>query len=257
MNFSICIDSIFGTCTNPVDSIATLKKIGFDTYEFWSWWDKDISIIERTQADLGLSLSALCTKFISLTEKEARDSYLKGLQETIEIAKQLKSKIIISQVGSELPNIERGYQHESIVEGLKAAAPFLEDAGLTLAIEPLNTIVDHPGYYLSTISEAAEILEEVNSTNVKILFDIYHQQISEGNLISNIQNHIDKIAHFHAAGNPGRGTILEGEINYLAVFNAINHTNFTGAIGLEYFPMFKDAESSLVNINSFLRKNFS
>ena len=113
----------------------------------------------------------------------------------------------------------------------------LETAGRTLVIEPLNELVDHAGYYLIRSDEAFEIVEEVGSSNVKVVFDIYHQQISEGHLIRNIIQNIDKIGHFHAAGNPGRNELTRGEIHYPQVFEAIQSTNYEGYVGLEYWPV--------------------
>ena len=113
----------------------------------------------------------------------------------------------------------------------------LEAAGVTLVIEPLNELVNHAGYYLVRSDEAFEIIDEVGSDHVKVVFDIYHQQISEGHLIHNITTNIDKIAHFHAAGNPGRHELSHGEINYPKIFDAIRQTNYAGYIGLEYWPL--------------------
>lgn len=84
----------------------------------------------------------------------------------------------------------------------------------------------------------------MGSANVKVLYDIYHQQIMEGNIISTITKYIDKIDHFHAAGNPGRYELSIGELNYTQIFNAIDDTHFSGFIGLEYFPL-KDAKEGL------------
>ncbi|HZG55610.1 TIM barrel protein [Paenibacillus sp.] len=131
----------------------------------------------------------------------------------------------------------RFQQRRSIVEGLRAAAPLLGEAGMTLMLEPLNTRVDHPGYYLAGANEGLEIVGEVDHASVRLLFDIYHQQIMEGDLIRTITKHIDWIGHFHAAGNPGRRELHLGEIHYPAVFQAIADTSYEGYIGLEYFPL--------------------
>ena len=152
------------------------------------------------------------------------------------MAKELGCKFLISQVGDELEGVSREDQHNSIVDGLKVCAPMLEEEGITLVIEPLNTHVNHKGYYLYSSHEAFEIVDKVGSGNVKVLYDIYHQQIMEGNLISTIRNNIDKIGYFHAAGNPGRNELYYGEINYMEVLKAIRETGYNGYIGLEYFP---------------------
>ena len=98
-------------------------------------------------------------------------------------------------------------------------------------------LVDHAGYYLVRSDEAFAVIDEVASSHVKVVFDIYHQQISEGHLIHNITANIDKIAHFHAAGNPGRNELTIGEIHYPSVFQAILETGYDGFVALEYWPV--------------------
>ena len=172
----------------------------------------------------------------SLVDASVRDAYLRGLRESIATAQRLGTQVLISQVGDYVQGLERQRQHDSLVEGLKAAAPLLEDSQITLVIEPLNELVDHGGYYLVRSEEAFEIIDEVDSPNVRVVFDIYHQQISEGHLIHNLTRHIDKIGHFHAAGNPGRNELSVGEINYPQIIEAIEATDYDGFFGLEYWP---------------------
>ena len=112
----------------------------------------------------------------------------------------------------------------------------LESEGIILVIEPLNLTIDHKGYYLSKSSEAFDIVSEVGSPNVKVLYDIYHQQVTEGNIINTIRENIDLIGHFHAAGLPGRQELNRGELYYPAVFDAIDHAGYQGYVGLEYMP---------------------
>jgi len=112
-----------------------------------------------------------------------------------------------------------------------------------LVIEPLNVLVDHPGYYLTTSAEGFEILDEVDSPNVKLLYDIYHQQVTEGNLIATITSHIAQIAHFHVADVPGRHEPGTGEINWVNVLRAIDEAGYAGYVGLEYMPTGATVES--------------
>ncbi|MGM0874763.1 MAG: TIM barrel protein [Bacillota bacterium] len=131
----------------------------------------------------------------------------------------------------------REEQHRSIVEGLKACVPFLNESGIMLVIEPLNTLVDHKGYYLDSSKEGFQIVNEVDSPFVKVLYDIYHMQIMEGNIISTINKNINNIGYFHVAGVPGRHEPYIGELFYLNIFKAIKATGFKGYIALEYFPI--------------------
>lgn len=236
MKFSVCIDALFSGM-DFIESASKIKKSGINTLEFWTWWDRDIDGVLMAKNRLGINILGFCTRFISLTDASKREEYLEGIKESISIAKKVDAKYLITQVGNELSGVSREEQHNSIVEGLKLCAPLLEEANITLIFEPLNTLVEHKGYYLYSSDEAFEICDEVGSSNVKVLFDIYHQQIMEGNLISRITKNIDKIGHFHAAGNPGRHELHLGEINYNEIFKAIEGTGYRGHIGLEYFPV--------------------
>lgn len=234
MKISVCVDAVYAG-EDIKAAIDDVLANGLDTIEFWGWEDKDIQALEEYQREKGFRVAAFCTKFISLTDPGLRDDYVKGLEETLKIAERLNCRCLITQTGADT-GAERKIQRESLIQGLKACAPLLERQGVTLVVEPLNVRVDHPGYFLSASGEAAEIIKEVGSLNVKMLFDIYHQQITEGDLIRRIQEYLPYIGHFHAAGNPGRHELYQSEINYPYVFQMIGREAYDGYIGLEYFP---------------------
>ena len=236
MKYSACIESLFKG-NDFIERLKVVNSIGIKTFEFWAWWNKDIHQIKKAKEELGMNVSAFCTMKGSLVDPSKRAEYLDGLKESIAVAKDLDCRNLISLVGNEIEGVAREEQNKSLVEGLKACAPIVEQSGISLLVEPLNTLVNHKGYYLYSSDEAFEIIENVGSSNVKILFDIYHQQITEGHLISRICSNIGKIGHFHAAGNPGRHELTNGEINYPEIFKAIEKTGYNGFIGLEYFPL--------------------
>lgn len=248
MKISICTDAVFGKMPCQ-DAVALLAENGCRTIEFWGWWDKDIPAIAAAAETHGVEIAAICTRFISLVDPSLREAYLQGLRETIATAGRLGCKKIISQVGNDLGG-DRKPQHESLVAGLKAAAPILAEADMTLLVEPLNLLINHPGYYLSRSDEAFEIIDEVGSPNVRILFDIYHQQITEGNVLNNILPNIDKIGHFHSAGSNGRHELMNGELNYPYIVQKIRETGYDGCFGLEYRPEAEDPMTSLKEILS-------
>lgn len=233
---SVCIDAVLGDLETAA-AVQLVKDAGIDAFEFWCWWEKDSDAIIAARDAADMQISSCCTKFISLVDPARREAYLEGLADSIAAAQKLGIKRLISQVGDALPGVDRASQHASLVDGLKAAVPLLEAADITLVIEPLNELVDHAGYYLVRSDEAFEIIDEVGSSRVKVVFDIYHQQISEGHLIHNIKTNIDKIAHFHAAGNPGRNELSLGEIDYPRVFDAIRETAYDGFVAMEYWPV--------------------
>ena len=260
MKYSVCAPAVFGgnvktpgISGDKVDlCLAVIRKAGYSAYEFWSWWNQDVEKILSEQEVNGLYPAALCTRFISLTDPELREAYIEGLEETIGVAKKLGTKTIISQVGNERAGVPREEQHESIVNGLRAAAPLVEEAGMTLVIEPLNTKIDHKGYYLWESAEAYEIVDEVASPNVKVLFDLYHQYIMDDLKIEEILKNMDRIGHFHMAGYPGRHEpYTDCEIDYDAVLTAIRDSGYAGYVGLEYFPL-RDAETGLRELTALL-----
>jgi len=233
---SVCVDAVMEGQTIS-EAAVQVKSCGIDAFEFWGWWDKDLDELIDARESNQLAISACCTKFVSLVDPATRGEYLAGLEESIAAAKKLGTTTLISQVGDARPDVKRAEQHQCLVDGLKAAASMLETAGITLVIEPLNELVDHAGYYLIRSDEAFGIIDEVGRSSVKVVFDIYHQQISEGHLIHNITNNIQKIGHFHAAGNPGRHELAHGEINYPKIFESIRKANYDGYVGLEYWPL--------------------
>ena len=235
MKLSVCIDMVLQGV--PVETaLERLGAIGVDAFEFWSWWDKDLDAMNTAIQKTGVKPVAMCTKFVSLTDPAKRADYINGLRESIAAAKRIGCPALISQTGSDTGE-DRKIQRQSLVDGLRTCAPILEDAGVTLVVEPLNTIIDHKGYYLSSSAEGFQIVDEVDSPCVRLLYDVYHQQIMEGNIMDTVTNNIDKIAHFHAAGVPGRHELDNGELNYPAIFRAIDASGYSRYIGLEYAPL--------------------
>ena len=241
---SVCIDAVFEGQTFQ-EACRTVREAGIPAIEFWGWWDKNLDALQEAQEENELVISACCTKFISLVNPADRSAYIDGVAASIEVAHRLGLDMLISQVGDFREGVLRESQHDSLVEGLREVVPLLEQAGITLVIEPLNERVNHPGYYLVRSDEAFQIIDEVNSSNIKVVFDIYHQQISEGDLIENIRRNIKKIGHFHAAGNPGRHELQKSEIAYPYVFEQIRATDFAGFVGLEYWPSQSDCVAAL------------
>lgn len=243
MKPSVCIDAVFNG-KDFYESLEAITTIGLDTFEFWCWWEKDLHKIKDIMDRESLVLSTMCTKFISLVDENCLDDYIEGLKDSIEAAKFLGCKTLITQVGNDT-GAPRSHQLKQLINGLKTCVPLLDSAGITLLVEPLNTLVDHQGYFLSKSPEGFDIIKAVDSPQVRLLFDIYHQQIMEGHLIHHIKENIDLIGHFHAAGNPGRHELNIGEINYTEIFKMIDTLDYTGYVGLEYFPV-KDPLSGLM-----------
>ena len=133
---------------------------------------------------------------------------------------------------------------QSVLDGLKALAPLAEKAGVTLVLEPLNNLVDHAGYWLKYADVGFELVREINSPNIRLLFDIYHQQVTEGNLIQRLTSHLDLIGHVHIADVPGRHQPGSGEINYPVVLGKLREAGYTGYVGCEFEPTISSEQAA-------------
>jgi len=249
---SACIEALF-TKVRPFENrLDEVKKVGLTAYEFWGRGGKDFDALAKKQSELGLECAAFsCDTGGALVASGSKDKFVPALKESIAAAKNLSCKRLIVTVGNELRNPPREEQHNNIVVALKAGAPMVQEAGITLCLEPLNVLINHKGYYLATSAEGFQIIDEVGSPNVLLLFDIYHQQITEGNTINNATKNIAKIGHFHVADVPGRHEPGTGEINYFNVFKAIARTPYAGFLGLEMWPTGDHAEAVKATMKIF------
>lgn len=170
----------------------------------------------------------------ALVDKRFHAGFLKDVERAVEYHKIMRNRWSTVTSGLAVGSLSHEQQTRNTIEGLKRAAEIVSKTDLVLVLEPLNVLVNHAGYFVVTSEHAAEIIDGVGSPHVKILFDIYHQQISEGNLINNIHKHWDRIAYFQVGDVPGRKEPGTGEINYRNVFKSIHAKGFTGILGMEH-----------------------
>ena len=166
--------------------------------------------------------------------KADTDVAMKEIKDSVEVAKRVGAKWATVVLGCYAKRLELDYQTANVIDNLKRAAEICEPSGLVLVLEPLNPWRDHPDLFLTRIPQAYQICKAVGSPSVKILDDLYHQQISEGNLIPNMNRAWDEIAYFQIGDNPGRREPTTGEINYANVFQHIHEKGFTGIYGMEH-----------------------
>ncbi len=241
MRICVPVPCFFGKM-DFTEAIRKIHALGFDAAETYDWKSLDLDKVRAVLEETGVELVSMCTTEFRMTDPAYRQVWLDGLRESCEAAVRVGAKKLITQVGPDT-GAPRSEQHAAIVETLKAAAPILDASGVTIMIEPLNTLYNHPGYYLWSAVEAFEIIREVNHPLVKVVYDIYHQQVMEGNIINNIVNNLDCIAHLHSAGHPGRIELQFGENDYRYIFRRVDEAGYTGACGLEYGPTLEPEES--------------
>lgn len=243
IKFSACIEALYQNVPF-IERIEKVAAVGMKAFEFWGWGNKDIDGIKAAKDKFGLEVATFGADVGgALVDPSNRIKLPDGLKRSIEVAHKLNCNRLLVTTGNEIQDVRRGHQHQSIADGLKAAAKIVEAEGITLCLEPLNILVNHKGYYLYTSAEGFQIIDEVGSPNVKLLYDIYHQQITEGNLIATIKANIDKISHFHVADVPGRHEPGTGEINYKNVFKGISEAGYDGFVGLEFWPVCPDDDA--------------
>ena len=258
LRLSPCIEMMFTKeCPDFYDRFKAVKNAGVDCVDFWGWSNKDIGRVKEIIAENNITITSVSVdaadpdvrnvfgeKRLLTRDADAFDAFYKASEESIKVAKTLNvPSLIITTGNTRRDDVTRYEQHANIILMLKHVAPLFEDAGVTLIVEPLNILCNHMGYFLSSSYEAFEICNVVGSKNVKVLYDIYHQQITEGNLIPTIRKYFDLIGHFHVADVPGRHEPGTGEINYRNVFKAIEDLGYDKYVGLEYSPTIDSAET--------------
>ena len=222
--------------------LAKFSQHGFFAIEYnglMSHPRAEVSKIRKKLDSLGIEMGIFVAnpngwKTAGLCDPAERANFLADLRQAIEYHRIIGNNFCTVITGPEKPTIPRSQQKQNVIDGLKAAAEILEPTALTIVVEPLNVLVNHPGHFLVYSEEAAEIMEAVGSSKVKILFDIYHQQISEGNLINNIKMHLPYIGYFQVGDVPGRKEPGTGEVNWQNVFKTIYDTGYRGILGMEH-----------------------
>jgi hydroxypyruvate isomerase len=271
MGTNICINiEPFFTNLPYIERIRRVHRIGFPAIELWIYnrtFDgtqliseaKNIGAISKVAKELQIDIGTFNinsrdgTNGGALITKRHQKIFEGRIREGISIAKQLNCRNMTILTGHSVERLSRDRQKKNIIKGLETVLRIVEGSGVTLLLEALNTRVDHPGYFLDSIDEAAEIVKSVGHRDLKLLFDVYHVQIMSGNILQRIEKYLDLIGHIHFAGVPGRHEIFEGELNYLYVFKFIEGLNYGGWVGLEYIPRF-GSEESLMKTREYLQQ---
>ena len=255
----VCAETFF-TDLSYEERLRRIAALGFRFYELW-FHDKRFDgsrLLDEPKdfgmiADLNQELGLTCTDFIfnhpdagirgALIDKKDRRMLVDSLGSMIERARRIGCRAFISGAGNVVPGLARKKATETMVETLKLLAPTCEKEGITLLLEPFNTKVDHPQYFLDDPEDCLSVLKTVSSPSVRMLFDIYHMQIMAGDVTAFIRKNIAWIGHFHVAGVPGRHEPRESELNYPFILKEIDRLGFAGHVGLEYWPTMDPAQS--------------
>lgn len=252
MHKVLCIETLLGEFPFE-ERFSFVRANGFEYVEFWNWKDKNIKTIENCCKNNGVNIAAFSgDQDFSLVSGSEREQYISFAKESIEVARQLHCRCLVlhsnalgkdGAVLNQYKTINSQKKFQSMVDTLRILAPLAEKAEITLVLEALNTKVDHPGYFLAHTEDAIRVVELVGSPSVKILYDIYHMQIMEGNLINTIKKYIDLIGHIHIADVPGRHEPETGEIYFKNIIGTLKSLNYKGSIGFELYPLRSSQEA--------------
>lgn len=243
-----------------VDQLKFAADQGFTAWEDNGMKNRpveDQERIARAMEKLGMRMGVFVAtaSFQHVTfagdDQAARQAVLKDIQQSVEVAKRVNARWMTVVPGLYHPKLPWDYQTANCIELLRRCCEILEPHSLVMVLEPLNRYTNHPGVFLAGSPQAYMICKAVQSPSCKILFDIYHQQITEGNLIPNIDRCWDEIAYFQAGDNPGRKEPGTGEINYRNVFRHIYQKGYQGIIGMEHGNSVPGAEGERKVIEAY------
>ena len=228
---------------DPIDQLHFLADQGILALEDSHMQRRPVELQEqlaRAMGRLGMEMGTFIATAdfarptFTCGDENLRQHVLAEMRAAVEVAKRLSARWFTVVPGTAHPSLPWGYQTSNMIDTLKCCCDLCEPAGMVMIVEPLNTIVDHPGMFLTHIDQAYHICRAVGRPSCKILDDLYHQQITEGDLIGNLDRAWDEIAYIQVGDHPGRNEPTTGEINYQTIFQHLYRKGYQGLIGMEH-----------------------
>jgi len=246
-----------------IDQLTFMADVGFRGLEDNGMKGRSPQLQEqigRTLEDLELEMGVFVAHTIYWDEpslssgnEDFRSQFLDEIRESAGVAKRIGAKWMTVVPGHIDLRLDMDYQELNVIETLKRAAEIVEPHDLTMVLEPLNTLRDHPGMILTKTSQAYRICKHVGSPSCKILYDAYHQAITEGNMIPNMEQAWDEIPYLQLGDHPGRKEPWTGEIYYRNIFKFLYDKGFEGIVGMEHGKSEEGKEGELKLINAYVR----
>jgi len=228
---------------DPIDNIKFCHDMGFRAVFDNNLMRRDpelqvkiVDELKRLGMDFGpyvLRADSGKTDFV-LNNQEVRDTLIASMKGGVETSKRTGAKLALIVLGRYDVKLHRDYQTANAIDNLRYCCDIMEPEGITLVLEPLNNYINHPGLFLTGIPQAYAICRAINRPSCKIVDDIYHQQISEGNIIPNIEAAWSEIGAFHLGDSPGRNEPTTGEINYKNIFKYLYNKKYEGTLCMEH-----------------------
>jgi len=258
MKSSVCIEMIL-TEYPFLERIKKAADLGFDAVEFWNWDNKDLPAIREAAEEASIGVALFQSNVGgTLIHPDHRERLISGVKKSLAKAREINAPrlfLLTDELGEdrsvrfEFPELSEEAKYQSVLDGLKLLAPLAEEAGVTLVLEPLNTTVDHVGYFLHGSSQGFDMVRKVDSPRIKLLYDIYHMQVMEGNIIHTLTSNLDVIDYIHVADVPGRHEPGTGELNYDNIFEALRQTGYDGYVGFEFDPTVPSEEAAAATLD--------
>lgn len=236
--FSACIEMLFvSESGDPAERIRLARAAGLDAVEFWRWSNKDLDTIAQALEETGVALAGIVAEpFAELTRESDHDRFLRGLEQSRDVALRLGTQVLICQSGPLLAGVDRARQHDALTTAMARSADILAGSGVRLGLEPLNDRVDHPGYYLTSAQEAFAIVDAVDRSEIGLTYDLYHSMVMGEDPHTVAGEHLDRIVHVHLADHPGRNQPGTGGLDLKAQLDWLDRAGYVGFVGLEYRP---------------------
>jgi len=262
MKYGLCIEMAL-TDIPFEQRFKAAADLGLEFVEMW--FTKDFSFNGKPEelAKLASDANVKITNTVigapdgsiggGLTNPANRSQWLERAKMIIDFNKAAGIPMTIVCTGNVVEGMTDQQMTESVIEGLKPTVEMAEAAGVTLLLEPLNTPYDHEGYFVDNSTKGAEICRALKSERMKLIYDCYHMQIMEGDLVKHIEKSLDVIGHFHSAGVPGRNELFKGETNYPFVIDQIEKMGYDGIFGLEFEPSMEDQKESVKKVLEYLQ----
>ncbi|MCU0876376.1 MAG: TIM barrel protein [Pirellulaceae bacterium] len=221
-----------------LDRLREAAKFGFPAVEFWPYQGKDIAAIKKLKDELKIDIAQFTAWGFrpGMNDPAQEEAFVKTIEEACQIAHQLDCRKMCVVAGDDQPGMTKDEMHAQVIKALKRAAPIAEREKVMLILEPMNGRVDHPGHCLYGSVDAVKICEAVGSPMVKINWDLYHMQISEGDLCGRLKDGFAQVGYLQLADHPGRNEPGTGEINYSRVLRQAQELGYDGYVGLELRP---------------------
>lgn len=230
-----------------LERLRAAKQLGFDAVEIWPWRGRDVNAIADETEKLGLKITQFTGWGFTpgMNDPKNKQKVVDEIGASCETAKKWRCDMLCVVAGNDIPGKSQEAMHDVVIDALKAAAPIAEKAGVTLILEPMNIRVDHKGHCLYGSAPALKIVQAVASKNMKVLWDLYHMHITEGDLCGHLKEGMQAkgVGYVQIADHPGRQEPGTGEIHYPRVFKELSTLGYQGYVGLECRPAKSEADA--------------